>query len=204
MATFAGGQGVGVAGVRKDAYASAVGGHRFTLRAAAYTAGPASFTAQTSFVATTPTVLIQNSATKRNLVLSGFWFSMLGTVAGGDVYLSIFRDTAARYSSGGTAFKTYPTDGVSHAYGAGIPAFTAYYNPTATAAVNPATTAGAGTHPLYDFVFPASVTSGPFHVDIEDGIRIGQTGSILIYMYGATVGPTVVVGAEVIEEAMER
>lgn len=186
---------------RKSAYASAVGGQRFGIRAGAYTAGPSTFTAQTSFVATTPTILIQNSSQSKNLVVSSLWFTMLGTLAGGDVYVAIFRDTAARRSAGGTQFKTYSMDGVSHAAGAGVAGFTAWYNATATAAVDPTTAAGAGTHPLYDYVFPAAVTSGPFQIDIEDGIRIGGTGSVLVYMWGATTGPTIAFGGEVIEEA---
>ncbi len=190
----------GVAQARKSSWASAIEGQRFGLRSGAYSVAPVGVLSPISFVATTPLLIIQNSASSKALVLSSLWFTAISPLAGGPIYVSIFRDTAARRSSGGTQLLTYSVDGVTHAAGAGIAGFTAWSLPTASAAVNPATTAGVGSHPLYDFSFNEAIDRDPIDLDIEDGIRIGTTGSILVYMWAATTGATVVIGGEVIEE----
>ena len=145
-------------------------------------------TGQTSFVATTPTFLMQTSADTRRIVGLSLWLSQAGTVAGGTIDIVLAIDTAARYSSGGTAVtpQNSNTDNTT-ASGADF-----YYNPTASAA-------GSGTRYIWASTVSASLGTVTTY-DFEDGLGVGTTGSILVYTWAATTGPTWRFGAEWLEE----
>jgi hypothetical protein len=161
---------------RADGYAAVSRGRRFFTTHQTPGTG---VTAQTSFVATTPTFLLNNAAATRAAILRAIIISQSGIVAGGNVNYSVAIDSANRYSSGGTA--VVPQNG--NADSAVASAVTAFrFNPTATAA-------GAGTRYVAEAVVPASLgtlTSFLF----ADGLFVGTTGSILFYAFAAVVAPT--------------
>lgn len=170
---------------RGQAYSSCVGGRRFSV--AHQTPGTA-ITGQTSFVSTTPTFLIYQSAASKRLVLSNFALCQDGTPAGGTIHIALVLDPASRYSSGGTSITPQNTMGDS-SLSAG---FTFRYNPTAS---SPSTA-----RILYEWTQPIWLGS-VFNVDLGDGVAIGHTGSILIYTWASTVGPSWVVGGfDVLED----
>lgn len=146
---------------------------------------PSSWTGQTTYGAngTSPTLLLQVGTYKvRFLRLD---ISQDTPVAGGLIYCVIKLDTSNRYSSGGNAW-------VTRAIGQAAtvsPSFTIYDTPTATnentGSSNPITIfsgtifqtiTGLGTGFVYDF---------PDYAFIGD-----STGTLLIYLYAASTGPT--------------
>jgi hypothetical protein len=145
-------------------------------------------TGQTSFVATTPTFLIQTSAAAKGISGLNFWLSQSGTVAGATIDIAVVIDNTARFSSGGTSITPLNSDMTSS-----ISAVSTFrYNPTASAASGSvrvlwgsSVIASLGTTTIFDF---------------EDGLAVGTTGSILIYTFAATTGPTWRFGFEWIEE----
>lgn len=154
-------------------------------------------TGQTSFDATTPTFLIYQTSAEgiRQLCLSGLELCQAGTVAGGIIHVVIALDTTNRFSAGGTAVT--PQNALvdsSNAQYANAAGFSFKYNATASAA-------GSGTRYIKHYtVAPNSSAPVPFALDTEDSIQIGKTGSILVYTYAATTGPTWHFNFEVNEE----
>lgn len=145
-------------------------------------------TAQTSFVDTTPTFLIQTSAAARSVVGLSMWLSQAGTVAGAPIDITIAIDDRARRASGGTQITALNSD-MAQATAAGA---TFWFNPTANAA-------DADTRYVWAMTAPATlgtITS----INFEDGLAIGTTGSILIYTFAATTAPTWRLGFEWLEE----
>jgi len=161
---------------RADGYAAVSRGRRFYTTHQTPGTG---ITAQTSFVATTPTFLLNNLAATKGAILRSIIVSQSGVVAGGNINYSVAIDSANRYSSGGTL--VVPQNG--NADSVVTSAMTAFrFNATATAA-------GAGTRYLAEVVVPPSlgtITSFLF----DDGAFIGTTGSILFYAFAAVVAPT--------------
>jgi len=163
---------------RAKAYASAVGGRRFAV---AHQTPGTQITGQTSFVATTPTFLIYQSAAAHRLVLSNFALCQDGTPAGGTIHIAVAIDSASRFSTGGTAITPQAT-AMPSALSAG---FTFKYNATATSP--------SAARILYEWTQP--VWGGSvFNPDLHDGVLIGFTGSILVYTWASTVAPTWVIG----------
>jgi hypothetical protein len=141
---------------------------------------------QTSQVDTTPTFLISQTASSTNTarkVLSAMTLSQSGTPAGGAIHIVIATDQTNRYSSGGTA--VVGKNLLNDVDCSGPPALAAqgtfYYNPTASAATS-------STRIMEHWVIP--VNNVPFSVDFSDELIIGTTGSILIYTWAASTGPT--------------
>ena len=180
---------------RGDAYSSAKSGRRF---AASHQTPGTSITGQTSFVATTPTFLVSQSAGAKRVVLSSLNLSLVGTPPGGAVNVLVALDRTNRYSAGGSSVTPQnllaDPDDAADANAAG---FAFRTNPTATAA-------GVGANlPRYcwHWLIPRLVANPtPFSVGFEDGAVIGKTGSILIYTWAATTAPSWLFSFEFIEE----
>ena len=155
-------------------------------------AAPASYTAQTSMVATTPFLIFYKAAGVRKYVIRRIELSQVGTVAGGALTILVGRDTASRYSSSGTALtpqntnREQRTDLMDEMF--------VRVNATATAQVD------ANIDWIKAYSAQAKVGS-TINIDVEDGIHFGASaGSLLIYVYAATTAPTFLVNADIIEE----
>lgn len=143
-------------------------------------------TGQTSYVATTPTFLLYQSASTRTINGLSLWLSQMGTVAGGTITIAIGIASTSLYSSGGTALTPNSRDAAQSK----TPSASFRYNPTATGA------------PTFIWSASAPATLGTITTfDFEDGISIGTTGSIAVYTFAATTGPTWALGVEWWEEA---
>lgn len=85
------------------------------LQGKTFTLGPSSainatVTGQTSFVATTPTFLL-NVPTGKTVIPLFMGLCQAGTVAGGDITVLMGKDKISRYSSGGTELSALPDRG---------------------------------------------------------------------------------------------
>lgn len=160
----------------KDAYSAMKGGYLFTCT---HQTASTTLLAQTSFVATTPTFIIEQSAASRRVVGLEYWLNQEGTaVAGGPVFIRVMIDSVARRASGGTTV-TPQNANMESAITSGA---TVYFNPTASAAT-------ATQRVIWAHTAPASLGTMS-NLDLEDGLGIGVTGSILIYVWAATTAPT--------------
>lgn len=181
---------------RKPAYVAARSGRRYAVTHQTQTTF---VTGQTSYVATTPTFLIYQAAATRHLTLSAMTLCQAGSVAGAIIHIAIVVDSTDRYASGGTAVTplNFLVDSADTKYSEDA-GFTFTYNPTADAS---------GSDPdqgriVQHFTLAPNVTAPvPFSLDTEDGIMIGVTGSILIYTWAATTGPSWTFNFEVNEES---
>lgn len=163
---------------RSNAYGSCIGGRRFSV---AHQTPGTTVTGQTSFVATTPTFLLNQANAAHRLVLSNFALGQIGTAAGGTIHVALAIDSADRYSSGGTAITPQAT-AMPSAASAG---FTFRFNPTASSP--------SAVRYLYEWTQPAFIGS-VFNPDLLDGVLIGFTGSILVYTWASSVAPTWIIG----------
>lgn len=167
-------------------FQQAAKGRRFigAVQTIATSLAAAGVTGSTSYSATTPTFLLSQSAAANRLVVNSIALVQLGTVAGGDISVVVAIDTRNRYSAGGTIItpqNVYADSGVL----TGSRAATAVLrsSPTATAE-DAATVRFIETHLMSPSV-PSRLT-----FDFGDGLVIGATGSLLIYTWAATTGPT--------------
>ena len=163
---------------RGKAFGSCVGGRRFSV---AHQTPGTTITGQTSFVATTPTFLINQANAAHRAVLSNFALCQIGTPAGGTIHIAVAIDSSDRYASGGTSITPQATAMPS----ALSPGFAFRYNPTAAAA--------SAVRILNEWTQPAWA-GAIFNPDMHDGVLIGFTGSILIYTWAASVAPTWIIG----------
>lgn len=148
-------------------------------------------TGQTSFVATTPTFIIYGANENYRGVLRRLRLCQSGTVAGGTIFIAVAIDTTDRFSVGGTAVtpQNYNPDFTRTSV------YDVKYNATASAA-------GTGTRYLEPLTAAASLGtiteidfSELFHEDglifTGAGSTLGKyTGSLLIYTWAATTGPS--------------
>lgn len=160
---------------RRDGHYSAKIGQSFST---AHQTPSTDVTGQTSFDATTPTFLFNQAAAANRILLRDIQLTMVGTVAGAITHVALAIDTANRYSAGGTAVVPQNTNRLS-SVAAGV---TFRYNPTATAP-------GSGTRYLKKWGVAALLGTMLNRV-FDDEIIIGATGSILVYTWAATTGPT--------------
>ncbi|KAF0241996.1 MAG: hypothetical protein FD180_4139 [Planctomycetota bacterium] len=163
---------------RAKAYGSCVGGRRFSV---AHQTPGTTIAGQTSFVATTPTFLINQASAARRVVLSNFALCQAGTPAIDTIHIALAIDSSDRYASGGTSITPQAT-AMPSSLSAG---FSFRFNPTAAAA--------SAVRILNEWTQPVW-TGSVFNPDLHDGVLIGFTGSILIYTWAATVAPTWIVG----------
>ena len=158
------------------AFASSFEGRRYT---ATHQTPTTDVTGQTSLVATTPTFLFSQTGADTAWGLNSMQLSQSGTVAGGDIFISLAIDTANR-RSGSTGTAVTPQVMYSGESTAANVTFT--YNPTATAA-------GGGTR--YLGTWAANADTGVITtLDFRDAVIIGTTGSILVYTWAGTTAPS--------------
>ena len=169
---------------RADGFVDAKAGRRF---ATTHQTPGTAITGQTSFVATTPTLLFHSAALNRKLTFKKILLCQVGVVAGGTIEGILMVDTADRYSAGGTAL----TPQNVNADDTTTPAAVCHFNPTATAA-------GAGTRYIMPFSAPASLGAMTV-LDLSDAPIIGLTGSLALYTWAAVTGPTWRLMAEHVE-----
>lgn len=185
-----------VSQARGAGFVSGVGVQRYCI---SHQTPTTTVTGQTGWVATTPTFMLRktSSQTTKRLVLSNFTLEQTGTVAGGAINVILALDTTDRYSAGGTAVVPQLTTAQSVASST-TPEFTFRYNPTATAA------GSSDTIPRYVNcgTFPAVTGSTLPTIDCQDEFVIQGPGSILVYTWAATTGPTWNFTFEVIEEEL--
>jgi len=155
------------------------------------TPGTAILSPSTSFDATKPTLLLQQSGGAQRLTLSRLRMTQVSPVAGGPIDLVIVIDNIVR-RSGATGTAIVPkcpnmkVDPMSKA--------SVFYNPTAVAAGSDAR--------VIESLAVNAVVGEPFELDEEDEIQIGPTGSILIYTFAAVTAPSWRLGQlEWVEEA---
>lgn len=175
--TYTGREQVNAIPLRETHYNSCNAGVRFA--ATPQTPGAGTVTGQTGFVATTPTFLLDLPASQSRILLpSKIKLFQAGTVAGGPIEIAIAIDTVVRYASGGTAITPKNTNIGSTVAAVG----TFYTNPTAAAATAVRLVDGA--------VVAASVGDG-IQFNLDHGLLLPNAGgSLLIYTFAATTGPT--------------
>jgi len=144
-------------------------------------------TGQTSWVVTTPTFGIYQTSKATRVVLTRMTLVQEGTVAGGEVFGRIAIDSANRGSAGTAVVPQCMSSEFSTTANA-----TFAFNPTASAA-------GAGTRYIRTFSAEHNV-SNITEIDFGDGLIIGATGSILVYTWATTTGPSWSFSFEWIEE----
>lgn len=147
-------------------------------------------TGQTSFVATTPTFLLD---VPLGIVAIPLFFnlSQAGTVAGGDIQVIVEIASGKRYASGGTNKTAARADGAPGAFSANTKALN---GPLCRLFSNPTGAAGYGVTPfrvrLAPDISPAEgAVQGPFWTP-EVPYFLNGPSSLLIYTYAATTGPT--------------
>lgn len=161
-------QGAYVYEARESAFAASRRGRRFY---ATHQTPTTSITAQATFVATTPTLLLQlNAASVRVIVRSLRLVITNATIAPVDIAVAI--DTTNRVSVNGTLHTPQNTNEES-ATGSGVNGF--HTNPTATAA-------GAGTRYLVNDRL-ASGNGSSITIDFKDGVLLSSTASFLVYLF---------------------
>lgn len=156
-------------------------------------AAPASYTAQTSLVATTPFLIFYKAAggTTRH-ALRSIELSQTGTVAGGEIKIAVAMDTANRYSAAGTALT--PQNMSREFRTTAITDLTVRVNATASAQ----TDANIDWLKAYSAVPQVGST---IRINLQDGLILNSgAGSILVYVFAATTGPTFFVSGEICEE----
>lgn len=183
-----------VSPARAGGFVSGSGARRYII---SHQTPTTAITAQTGWVATTPTFIIYktSSQTTRRLIVSLISLEQTGTVAGGAINIIGAIDPTNRYASGGTAVVPQLTTLQQVASGT-TPEFAFRYNATASAA-------GASDDiPRYFNIgtFPAATGTTLPTIDCQDEFIIKGPGSFLLYVWGATTGPTLNFTFEVYED----
>lgn len=129
-------------------------------------------TAQATFVATTPTLMVRNAAGNTStLILRTVRIDILEATTA-PVLICIAIDTADRLSAGGTAIVGQNWDESS---ATAFPGTNFLFNPTATAA-------GGGTRYLLTASIPAGIGQS-ITINFKDGVRYVGTGTALVYVW---------------------
>lgn len=154
---------------RESAYVASRVGRRFYVT---HQTPNTVISAQASFVATTPTFLLRQSATAVRVVLRSITITVVNTPTD-DVRITVAIDTADRFSAGGTSVTPQNANEES-ATASGITSFLT--NPTATAA-------GAGTRYLVNDLID-NLPASSWTVQFKDGVLLSTTASLLVYVFG--------------------
>lgn len=142
-------------------------------------------TAQATFVATTPTLLLYNSAGNGTVIVLRTVRVVVLEATTAPVMICVAIDTADRFSAGGTVItgQNWNEDSAT-AY----PGTAFRFNPTATAA-------GAGTRYLWTDAIPTGM-GGSITISFKDGIVVAGVGSILVYCWDSAG----LNGADIVED----
>lgn len=171
--------------VRESGYVDMVRGRRFSFT---HQTPGTLVTAQAAFVATTPTLLLYNSAGNTSVVGLRTQRIDITSATTAPVFVTIMLDTADRFSAGGTAVVG---QNWNEASATAYPGTSFKFNATATAA-------GGGTRYLGTFAIPAGAGQS-LTFNSKDGIQVTGVGSIGVYVYdsAATTAPTCLFTTEV-------
>jgi hypothetical protein len=172
---------------RQDGFASSYMGGRWIVKNPTPGTG---ITGSTSLSRTAPFLIIRQAGESgtRALTLSTFSFTQVGTVAGGVITLLFGASASDLYSSGGTSVTPKNLNVASSV----TQGFTARTGATASG--------GSSSDDIFEFQFAASTTSpSPVTINFLDSVRIGTTGSIVVYAFASTTAPTLTFAAEIIE-----
>jgi hypothetical protein len=129
-------------------------------------------TAQATFVATTPTLLLYNSAGNATMIILRTVRVVVLEATTAPVMISVAIDTADRFSAAGTVITG---QNWNEASATAYPGTAFRFNATATAA-------GAGTRYLWTDAIPTGL-GGSITLNFLDGIIVNGVGSILIYCW---------------------
>lgn len=173
---------------RKSGYAASKGGRRFYI--CDQTSPPATYACQTSFVATTPSLIIYKATSAKRHVVTRIEASQATTAAGGNITAHVLIDASNRYSAGGTAI--VPKSG-NTAVTTAITDLVVRANATASAA--------GSTHKWIASYEAIAMLGTSILFDFEDGILLDKAAcSLLIYLFASTTAPTIRWNGEIIEE----
>ena len=166
-------------GITTEGRASGYLASRFGRRFIVTVPAAVSVTGTTSFVATSPQILLQAAGTN-DLVLRSITITLV-TAAGADpVRIHGIIDPDARFSSGGTSRTPSNTNTTS---------VTASSAAQVRDGAIVATAADADERDVFDTVLSNAVGSSTT-VDFQDGLIIGILDTLLVYVQGGTSGPT--------------
>jgi hypothetical protein len=164
-----GGAGLSTFAVREDAYYSSRLGRRFSFT---HQTPGTLITAQATFVATTPTLLLYNSAGNATTIILRTVRVVVLEATIAPVMICVAIDTADRFSAGGTVIVG---QNWSEASATAYPGTAFRFNATATAA-------GGGTRYLWTDAIPTGL-GGSITISFKDGVLVSATGSILVYVW---------------------
>lgn len=183
---------------RGSLYVSARNGHLFRITGVA---GGGSVTGKTSYLVTTPDLVLtrSSSATKR-LILSSATFSQKGTVAGGVITIYGMMDNTAPAITGGTA--RTPANMIHGAAAATTQPEQdrTMDNVTFKDGVTSLGAFSAGPRCFLDLAVAASIGSVT-SIDFKDGVILQKgAGALAFYLYAAATAPTFSYMLDFIEE----
>lgn len=161
---------------RESAFAAARNGRRFV---ATHQTPGTLVTAQTGFVATTPTFLMRQSSSSVRIILRSITLTQMGTVAGGPIFIVGMLDPDDRLSAGGTAVVPKNTN-LESAGASGLTEF--LFNPTATAA-------DADERVVVSAGAPATVGTIT-QIGFRDQVLVPLDGSFLLYTWAPGTAPS--------------
>lgn len=157
-------------------------------------------TGQTAFDATTPTFLIRSAGTKRKL-LDRLVLGLRGTAPGDDVDIVIAVDPVDRLSAATGTLVTPYVPHTKRKISDDTADFTFRYNPTAIAAGTDDNLPRFIHHETIGVVTLAGVMRS-VEIDLRGKCAIEGTGSILVYTWSGTTGPTWGFTFDIIEEPL--
>ena len=155
------------------------------------TAPPATYTGQTSYVATTPTFMLRKAGTTTRHILRNFELAQAGVVAANLITVLLMLDNVDRLSGTSGTLIT-PKNTNSDFVATALTDLTVKANPTAIAA-------GSGSSFLKAYT-AVPLLGNTIKLDCLDGLVMGPTSSVLIYCFATTTGPTLYLNGDVIEE----
>lgn len=170
---------------RESGFDAARRGRRFyTTNSSMYSYGTL-LAAQTTFVGTTPTLLLRVSSAAIRAVIRQISLA-IGNTPGGVVYIAVHLSTTDRYASGGIQSTPSNTNEES-----ATPAVVGVYqNPVATAS------SVATTRPLCSTLAPATPGT-TIQISFADGVLLGPTAaSLLVYVWAASTAPQILWSTE--------
>jgi hypothetical protein len=142
-------------------------------------------TAQATFAATTPTLILYNSAgNTTTIILRTVRVSVLEATTA-PVFISVAIDTADRFSAAGTVITG---QNWNEASAVAYPGTAFRFNATASAA-------GAGTRYLWTDAIPTGIGAS-ITISFKDGIIVNGVGSILVYLWDSAGAN----GADIVED----
>jgi hypothetical protein len=167
---------------RESGYFSAIENRRFSFT---HQTPGTLITAQATFAATTPTLILYNSAGNgTTIILRTVRVTVLEATTA-PVFISVAIDTADRFSAGGTVITG---QNWNEASAVAYPGTAFRFNATASAA-------GAGTRYLWTDAIPTGIGAS-ITISFRDGVIVSGVGSVLVYLWDSAG----LNGADIVED----